>query len=398
MTLRVLICDDELTNGEEWNRQVTEAVESLPIEVAPNPEPGKIKSSIQTLIARRVDEDPTKGDCIFDDVDVLILDYDLLHVDEGNTRYTGEGVARLARTWSNCGPIVILNQYPGAQFDLGMRGHPESVADLNVDGDLIGVPGLWHTPPWAGFRPFSWPVLPDLVRRHRELAEVVRDGLDEPILSKLGFGGEDVQHLSDTAFGFLDPGAKVVEELRKVTFRDYGLRNVPALRSKTLEATMNKNPEALTRIVVSRLCKWIDREVLGPQDVLVDLPHLVQRFPFVLGSGVDDPDRWNATVTEGFDALDDLVDEEMKFGASDWLSRDAVWLRRFETSERVREARSDFDFANAPDFVFAEDASRFVPSDDAVEFRAAFHNTHDRRYVEKIDGFTYAPQRRFAFG
>ena len=62
-----------------------------------------------------------KDHCLFDGANVLILDYDLYHVDEENTRYTGEGVAHLARVHSECGLIVVLNQFMEAQFDLSLR-------------------------------------------------------------------------------------------------------------------------------------------------------------------------------------------------------------------------------------------------------------------------------------
>ena len=60
--------------------------------------------------------------------------------------------------------------------------------------------------------------------------------------------------------------------------------------------------------------------------------------------------------------------------------------------------RSEFDFGRVPDFVFLEDVSLFGEFDDAHEFRAGFHNAHDRRYAKVVDNIRYAPQRRFAFG
>jgi hypothetical protein len=92
-----------------------------------------------------------------------------------------------------------------------------------------------------------------------------------------------------------------------------------------------------------------------------------------------------------------LVPVAAWFGASEWLTRPAVWWHQLQAYAPFAEARAAFDYGNVPDFVFLEDASRFGPLEEAREFRASFHNIYDRRYLKIYEGVRYAPQRRLAF-
>lgn len=137
--------------------------------------------------------------------------------------------------------------------------------------------------------------------------------------------------------------------------------------------------------------------MLGPQDVLVDIPHLIQRCPFLLGGDISDRKTWDQAVNGSLNNLKELVPTAAWFCASDWLTRPAVWWHQLQQHGPFGEARAAFDFGNVPDFVFLEDASRFGPFDEAREFRAGFHNIYDRRYLKIFPGIRYAPQRRLAF-
>ncbi|NEJ82579.1 hypothetical protein GR268_39340 [Rhizobium leguminosarum] len=404
MSYKVLICDDEPDAAETWVREIVETIDATVYDMQPVPPTAEIEKAIKVLLARRAAlraKEPRPDDpCLFDEIDVLIIDYDLIHVDDKKTRYTGEGVARLARVFSECGIVVVLNQFLEAQFDLGLRGHLESFADLNVDGELIATPGLWKEAPWDQFRPWYWPVLHKAASNFRSRVDFlkVEGNLKLPILDVLGMKGIDASRLSDTAFGFLAPDASVYEELSKVTFFDFIGDNSSAVDTSDSEALLEKDVDACARIAASRVAKWLEREVLGPQDVLVDLPHLLHRCPFLFEGDIDDIDAWNAAVGGDLTKLKDIVPKDAVFEASAWLDRPAFWWRRIEQSDQIREARHAFDFALLPDFVFLEDASSFAKFDDAVEFRAGFHNPYDRRFAKRFEKIRYAPQRRFAFG
>jgi hypothetical protein len=55
-----------------------------------------------------------------------------------------------------------MNQFKGPQFDLGMRGHRDSFADVNIDANLVGRASLWEdlTPQDGQFDPTTWTPLP----------------------------------------------------------------------------------------------------------------------------------------------------------------------------------------------------------------------------------------------
>jgi hypothetical protein len=107
MTCRVLVCDDEPKVATEWLAEIEQALPAGAYDLRPVPSSNDIKGAIQALLRRRVTiMEPGPGPqerCLFDEADVLVIDYDLVHVDENNTRYTGEEVARLARAFSDVG-------------------------------------------------------------------------------------------------------------------------------------------------------------------------------------------------------------------------------------------------------------------------------------------------------
>jgi hypothetical protein len=222
--------------------------------------------------------------------------------------------------------------------------------------------------------------------------------LNMPILQILGMTQGDAEHLSDGAFGFLAPKVESYTQIARWTFLDFLRDNSAAVNTRDANALIEKDPLACARLVASRVAKWLEREVLGPQDVLVDIPHLVQRCPFLLRGVISDPETWNRAVNGSRNDLEQTVPAAAWFGATNWLSRPAVWWHQLEMHEPFREARAAFDYGSAPDFVFLEDACRFGSLDEAKEFRAAFHNPYDRRYLKFFNGIRYRPQRRLAFG
>lgn len=397
MKYKVLICDDSPELAAEWSRSVASVASAEVYEILSPPNNEQINDAIKVLLSRRNairnDQDFSDESCLFDDVDILFVDYDLLHIDEDNARYTGEGVARLARCYSNCPVIIVLNQYQEAQFDLSLQGHLISHADLNIDVELISSPGLWNAPPWAGFRPWHWEVLNNIVKRQREITKEVEKLLDQRIVDFLGMHDQAVERLSDSAFGFIAPQAKSTAEFGAQTIRSFIEHSMDKRDSPAL---LRRSPELATRYACSRISKWLERAVLGPQDVLVDIPHLIQRFPFLIKGDMKDIDCWNAAIHNP-DLLNQIP-QDCRFGPQDWISRPAFWWHRLEINEELRAQRDELNYAAVPDFVFLEDISKFDLFTEAKEFRAGFHNQFDGRFVKPITNIRYAPQRRFAFG
>ena len=174
MTYSVLVCDDDPELATEWVDKI-QNVAGEDYQVSPAPSNNTVCEAVKEMLQRRVAARDKKkrrpSDCIFDNVDILIVDYDLLHIDENNVRLTGEGIARLARSFSNCAVVVIFNQFPEAQFDLSLRGHLSSHADLNIEVELLNNTGLWHNSPWDGFRPWYWQTLSKAVDTQKSLRE-----------------------------------------------------------------------------------------------------------------------------------------------------------------------------------------------------------------------------------
>lgn len=416
-TYKVLLCDDDRKVSKEWHEQLKATVPSN-YEILDPPARAKIQRSIKELFTRQLSivsghsdgHSPSafdRADCVFDEADILVLDYDLLYVDQENARHTGESLARLARAFSKvrlpseddpavpqtAQVVVVVNQFQEAQFDLSLRGHLGSHADLNLDATLLDRPGLWADPSLGdGFRPWHWQTLYRAVDTQAARQDWVHRCWQKPIVDALGMRDDDIARLTDTAFGFIAPESMDGEGLHKRTFKDFACSlgndvNLAALADQRIAS----------RYVGARIGKWLERLVLGPQDALIDLPHLIQRFPFLLGNNVKEPEAWDAAIHD-----DKLVKGELPEGClfepSDILSRPAVWSHRFENDERIRERRRSFNFADVPSFVFLEDTSSFAPIEEAAQFRAGHHNAFDRRFVKYLSkDYTYAPQRRLAF-
>ena len=396
MTCSVLLCDDEPHVGLEWAETVRTVAPPDRYAILPPPGPNDLHGAIKELFAREaalLDGNAREQQrCVFDGTDILILDYDLLHVDKDNARHTGESLARLARVFSDVAVIVIVNQFRGAQFDLSLRGHLSSHADLNLDVALLSSSGLWRDPPWVGFRPWHWQTLYRAVETQRTRQAWVGKHMGDPIVDALGMREEDVDRLSDTAIGFIASDAEGWPTLRQRTFKEFAVESASGRREATL---VESDLHIACRFAAARFGKWLERHVLGPEEMLVDLPHLIQNFPFLLGTDVSSLEAWNAVVLDDECMLAGVPDD-CWFQPKGILSRPAIWRQRFEDEASVRERRRTFDFSSVPPFVFLEDASTFGQLDEAKQFRAGHHNHFDRRFARCMDGIVYAPQRRFA--
>ena len=397
MTYTVLVCDDDVDLAAGWSEEIRQ-VAPAQYEIGPAPTRDDVRDGTKEILLRRGaarDGEPREQlECLFDGVDILLIDYDLVHIDDDNAQHTGESVARLVRTFSDCTVAVVLNQFPGVHFDLSLRGHITSHADLNIDVDLIANPGLWHSPPWEGFRPWYWQTLARAVDSQRAREEIVASAMAKPILDCFRMQAEDASRLSDSAFAFVAPDAEDFPALQAKTFESFLSMTADGRDAASL---LDTNPAAAASFVAARLGKWLEREVLGPQDVLVDVPHLLQRYPFLMGEAVSDVGAWNNTIHD-VDRLKEVIQQHYWFEPQDCLSKPAVWCQRLEMDEKFTEFRQSFDYSSVPEVVFSEDCSVFIDISEATEFRAGFHNSFDRRFVSRLEDIQYGPQRRFAFG
>lgn len=400
--MRVRVCDDDEAMADGWVAAIKKVTHGYDVERM-----ASAKDEISKLLLRKIaaekEQDLTEVACGFDDVDILAVDYDLLHLDGDGSRTTGEGVARLARTFSSCGVIVVMNQFKGPQFDLGMRGHLDSHADLNIDATLMGRPALWQelTPAAGQFDPTTWTPLPALLAAVRTLAtDLEKAGLDAAIMDLLGLPEPALAELSDTAFGFVDPKAATTDELARVTVRGFLCE---ALRDETLlKALETYSPRALYSFAANRIAKWLDRAVFRPMDVLVDGLHLVDRLPFLIDPAKIDtgnPDSWYKAAANPAEFLRwDILAKYSNERASAYLGRAVFDWYRLAGDDQIDKLQDTYIASDAVRFFLAEDTSRFVAREALTRFRADFHNFGDRRAVERLGDITYGPMRRVTFG
>lgn len=375
--MNIIIYDDEAASQSEWRNTLRKHLVGHRIDA---PLPATLFDELEVLQKRREAARAGKpgsshGKSCFDTADLLIVDYDLLKL-QGAGYLTGEEVTYLVRCYSRCGIVVALNQFFDADFDLSLRGHLHSFADLNINATHLSRPGLW-TQPWTGLRPWHWPLLPWAVAAYERRVEFLKTRLDEPILRHLGLE-QIVPMFPRSLLGFLtNKGAP-----KDVTFRDFVGKSGNGLRAKDKPL----DDRAISRIAAARIWKWLERGVLPGQDLLVDAPHLAQRCPSVLTGGREELKSWNATTSlmpKPSRGLRRKLAESFRFQAGDWLSRDA-WIWPQMDAEVPPELLHPSNASGAR-FVFCEDLSEFRLGRECQEFVADLPSPFVRRFVANSD-------------
>jgi len=319
-----------------------------------------------------------------DKISIFIVDFDLI-----NTRsfLTGEEVAYVVRCFSKCGLIIGLNLesrkrvFP-SYFDLTLKGHPESFCDLNIDAAQLDNLGLW-TDERRGFRPWHWPQLPEYLDLMEQKIDFVIKNPEKPIAQVLQFN-EILQLFSGEALEFLggDP--------EKVTFKDFVLYSGNGLRGRD-----KTSDGIIPRIAAARISKWLERMVLPGQDILVDAPQLVTRFPSLLVIDPEDLANWNKTTSFtktklplDFEKLDDF-----SFKNDFWLSRPAWFWDSIYKNDKIMEVKEPWK-SEEPKFAFCEDGSTFEKKELCKEFYATFESPYNQRFVhaKQFKDVDYAPK------
>jgi hypothetical protein len=322
--------------------------------------------------ARRRKPGTVSGGALIDDAAILFVDFDIVNAFSEAT-LTGESMAYLARCYSTVGFIVVVNQFGDKGFDLRLRTHPESFADLNIGGSDLGNAGLWKEP-WKGFRPWSWPLIPNALDAGRIRSNEAANSLDKPIIEVLEFPSELVGTLPTHAIEFLTDGGNLSKlTLRKVALGRSGLRG----RDKAT------NDESLGRIAAARVNAWLERVVLPLQDILVDAPHLAARLPSLLTGDETRVTSWNKTASLGPAGKLGLRSKSLlphRFVSRHWISREAWYWGLILRDARVAEFGSPWEL-KATTWVFCEDISRFVDKEAATEFISDIPSPYARRFV-----------------
>jgi hypothetical protein len=389
--MQIVICDDEDSTSRAWQSELESVVGSSDFEVIALGR-AELRATISDLEARQAAarqsaNGSVSGSGRLDDVSIMIVDFDLLELAEGTSsaNETGERIAYLARAYSSCDYIVALNQFnrdSSAVFDLTLRGHPQSFADLNVASSQIGNPALWCGDR-GKFRPWNWPCLKHAPTRARSRVESIVDALDQPILNFLGLDGDRVfPHFTPEQLGFLS-----FADPKEATFRSLVLNSQAGLRGKDRQ----RSDELVARIAASRVHKWLERMVLPGQNILVDEAHLAVRFPSLVANGSSNLDDWQGTTKICGGSTLSMPKPNLAEGRFDferWLSRPAWLWPEVQHNEEIVEVSNPFE-ERLSEFRFAEDLSMFRPHDEVRSFTADLESSWRVRYV--VDPYELAP-------
>jgi hypothetical protein len=378
--LRVLIVDDDTERSLGWKASIdSRLLAGAGADVSALPRDQSSKLIVDIDARRRLARsgaNPFDTASPLDDVDVLVLDYDLEELEDEGTTSTGLLVAMLARAFSRTKLIVLVNQFGTNKFDLTMTAAVRSNADFDVNEAQLLNPTLWDRSRIEGFAPWAWEdgILAASARMDAAI-DWVRSRLDEPVLQSLGLGVTPEAAAS---------GSLIAKELWQEcvdapsrTFREM-VGDARFLTPKDREA-IQQFDESCSRVAATLVIHWLDRWVIPANEVLIDLPHLASADPWLL-RGRNTHAGWQATVgAAGIDALVAGV-QPHAFQHGLLLSRPAVWRQRVATDIALREP-SGFKYDDFPDMVFCENTSKFVEFELAKPFSSRLPVSDPQRFV-----------------
>lgn len=383
--MRILICDDTIQPLTGLKPALAKLVAGADVGVVTGAEVVGLADGLEKrrrAAQTRSTDAPAWGTHDLDSVDILILDYNFVHLEHANG-LTGHRLAYLARCYSDTKYIVVLNQFGENRFDLRLNGHTSTFADVQLGLKQIVNPGLWGDADWPPFRPWSWPVIPEARSRLDRLTGEVAKDLDSQVLARLQLA-DRAGALSRTARQFLSDDG--------VTFRRFAVESGNGFESSDRPF----GDEVLPRLAAARITKWLEEVVFTGQDLLIDIARLLSRYPSLVGSTdlkelVDVPLTPARQVT-----LETGQANEHQYSAVDWLSKPAWWRSGLLADERIAENLE----ITSPDLDvrFAEDASRFLPDASVDSFVADLTTPFVQRFVrrDRDEAIEYQPELRFS--
>ena len=406
--MRILVCDDEETQYKAARRLIPKSHQVSGLCAAPLKDAlsGLFQSVLDLLGDTRSGSRPETSKA-FEGYDLVIVDNDLTVLKLGGVPLSAEGLIGYLRAFTDIPYIVSLNKNQTVDFDLrSLFGDDRSLADLALNTSHLKCERLWQST-GERFAPWYWPILPSAAGRRRKQIEFVRARLKTPIWRELDFPDLASEYLSRHAKGaLLICGSE--QKMQDTTFRQFfeGTRSLLPRQKQALGDLADcGDPDALSavsRIVAADFDRWVRRHVLGPQDVLIDVPHLIVRMPFLLGDRVGDLEHWNQAAREtkepfGMDL--DIHNRHVcgeRFPLDMWVPSPCFWWPPLRGNRDLTELF--LTSGDWPDAVFCEDTSTFIemPDDDdgtgPMEFEAEFEGSWPRRFVLHVDGKQYAPR------
>lgn len=386
--LRVVIVDDETPRSEGWAKSLNAlgisgmTVEALSLESAQK----LIESADTRRREAREGKDPFSSSvvCDLDNVDVLVVDYDLQELLKVGQWSTGAQVSTLARAFSRAKLVVLVNQLGTNLFDLTLKKSFLSHSDFDIGSGQILNPTFWDRSRVDGFSPWAWNEgVIRAVNRMDATVEWVRERLDCPVLPTLGFAfgieqGGCSNYLSYELWQDVITGPEQ-------TFRQLVLKS-EFLSQKDREAITGFD-EVCARVAAAVVSHWLERTVIPANESLIDLPHLVSAYPWLLRAPAD-KECWNETAfsAQPFQATLPGLDAHL-FNPGFPMVRPVVWKQKVLEDAALSEP-AGFSYDDFPDMVFCEDTSRFHEFSDSRPFQSHLPGNDPQRYVANPDNVT----------
>ena len=427
--MNILVCDDIEVRGNETLDQIRAAkIRPGTLLLACGDELERAITSLfkraESVLDKKADNPSQKSEgTVFDspDIDIVILDNNLADLRIAGARHTAESIAGYIRAFTRIPYVVSLNKNPHVDFDLRyLVGDYETRADQALNTEHLSNQELWTGQSKTSadrFLPWYWPALSEMPTKRRGQIDFVKKHFDDPVLTTLSFPEEQIEYLSRHAKGTLSPEIDD-SSIKSITFMQFfetSCRSLP-IRQERENITSLLDSRDITirrlarnvvaRVVAAEIDKWIRRDLLGPQDVLVDAPHLLMRMPFLLGKKADELRQWNAAILSGkppFGFSESIYRRHLsraRFKHGGWVKSPCFWWQILKSDERLNDLffHSKVEWINA---IFCEDTSRFkLASDEEIgspkEFSAEFESAWNRRHVAMVENRTYTPRSRFA--
>lgn len=427
--MNVLVCDDIQLRCNEIVSKIREGGQGQPLSLAAEKLTTELQSlftSIQKWIDRPTQYKDTEKTA-FDEVDIVILDNNLAHLAVTGARLTAESIAGYIRAFTTATYIISLNMNPDVDFDLRyLVGDYSTRADLALNTEHLANPGLWNGERKSakdGFLPWYWPQLATVADRRRKQIDFITEHLDKPVLEMLGFDSDAISFLSPHARGALSADAASNGEVNregaipfeKLTFRDVFIgkdRSLPIKKERQGLSQAESNGttglrNVIARVVAADMDLWFRRDIVAPQEPLVDVPHLLMRVPFLLGNRAKDLNEWNKSTRANeapYGIEKTLYDEHLakaRFEHEIWVGSPCFWWPKLKANEKLNALFFEAKDGDWADVVFCEDRSAFlerVPKigEPPIEFPAEFEGTWQRRYVARVGNYRYSPRSRLA--
>jgi len=404
-----LICDDKVDRAERWRGTVSSRLQGAVVNTLTGGELAELLTELSDA-----EDDARAGNVPNSDgrpriqrveqAQLLILDSDLspapgdrasLSEVDAHTLRNGYGddVARQLRSYTKAPAIVVVNMFWGRHarpkvFDLTLSQNVNAVADLTVTAGELDDDFLWGASEANAdslYRPWQRATIPEVVSTFKRSAEAAASlELDANVFEHLGIDP-----------GFLTPSQLDAFTLapNELKFRDLADSRLGFKYSGAGDGGARHEPTNTRMMAASVLRRWLERSVIPSQTLLLDAPHLAERYWRVLTPDPSDLSVLDHFADQDWDGEFGPFALALKGSLRPFVNRpvfDAAIARKVAAGYVRVNATSASSF----DAAFAEDTSRFRPLDELTQFPSDVSGDFKHRWLEEVAGVGYEPANR----